>query len=79
MGRQWYSSNIGIANKIKNRYLTRKPLAYLFLIKKKQNIRRHNYCCKDGEIGKRVYCNATFWWRPPSSGVLFLDCMKEGE
>jgi hypothetical protein len=42
-----------------------------------QNIRRHNYCCKDGEIEKLVYCNATFRRRPPS-GVLFLDCVEEG-
>jgi hypothetical protein len=46
--------------------------------KNMQNIRRHNYCWKDGEIEKLVYCNAKFQWRPPS-GVLFLDCVKEGE
>jgi hypothetical protein len=43
-----------------------------------QNIRRLNYFCKDGENRKKlVYFNATFRWRPPSSGVLFLDCVKE--
>jgi hypothetical protein len=28
---------------------------------------------------KLVYCNAMFRWRPPSSGVMPLNCMTERE